>query len=95
VSVSVASVSANQPGARRICRRLNNVSGQKRTYKTLEPGPYWPDTGQAHTTCKALLVAVTFVAVAVAFRATRVSSSDVEESAGMTSHLRRDGVGIK
>ena len=32
-----------------------------RTYKALEPGPYWPDTGQAHTTCKALLVA--FVAV--------------------------------
>jgi len=29
-----------------------------RTYKIREPGPYWPDTGQAHTTCKPLLVAL-------------------------------------
>jgi hypothetical protein len=55
---------------------------EMRTYKTLEPGPYWPDTGQAHMTCKALLLA--FVG-AVAFRLTRVFSSEADESAGMTS----------
>jgi hypothetical protein len=27
------------------------------TYKTLVPGPYCPDTGQAHTTCSGLSVA--------------------------------------
>jgi uncharacterized membrane protein len=58
---------------------------KKRTYKNLEPGPYCPDTGKAHTTCKALLVAFVAVAVALAFRATRVFSSSEVESAGMTS----------
>lgn len=32
-------------------------SAKWRTYKTLEPGPYWPDTGHAHMTCRALLAA--------------------------------------
>ncbi len=39
-------------------------------YKYLEPVPYWPDNGQAHTTCKALSVA--FAAGVTAFRPTRV-----------------------
>jgi hypothetical protein len=55
----------------------------KSTYKTLEPVPYWPDTGQAHTTCKALLAA--FAAGVTAFRPTRVFSDEVEERTGMTS----------
>ena len=32
------------------------------THKTREPGPYWPDRGQAHMTCRALSEA--FVAAA-------------------------------
>ena len=61
------------------------------TYKALEPGPYWPDTGQAHMTCKALLV--TFMAredwekLVAASRLTRVFSSGVKERTGMTSRL--------
>lgn len=26
------------------------------TYKTLEPGPYWPEMGQAQTTCRGSVV---------------------------------------
>jgi hypothetical protein len=52
-------------------------------YKTLEPVPYWPDTGQAHTTCKALLVS--FAAVVTASRPTSAFSSEGEERTGMTS----------
>jgi hypothetical protein len=57
-----------------------------RAYSTLEPGPYWPDTGQAHTTCKAWLVASV---IAVSFRPTRVCSNGGKESAGMTSRPSR------
>jgi hypothetical protein len=69
----------------------------KWTHKTLEPGPYWPDTGQAHTTCKALLVALLVVFAAArenreklvtSFRLTRVFSIDVEDSAGMAPFVR-------
>lgn len=64
-------------------------NGQWGTYRYREPGPYWPDTGKAQITCRAVLVA--FVAVRVA----KVFKRVVEESAGMTSHsssgtLRRE-----
>lgn len=55
---------------------------RRRTYKTLEPGPYWPETGQAHTTCKAVLAFV-----AVMFRVMRVFGCETKESAGMTSRV--------
>jgi hypothetical protein len=55
----------------------------------LTPGPYWPETGQAHITCKAelLLALEAFVAMAVAFRLMREAAfiSEIEECAGMTS----------
>lgn len=59
-------------------------------YKTLDPGPYCPDMGQAHITCKAFSVPDVLKGKAdvaesrVMFLVTRVSSK-VEESAGMTS----------
>lgn len=60
------------------------LEGVEAAYKSLEPIPYWPDTGQAHMTCKGLLVA--FAAGVTLFRSTRVFRSEVEESAGgMTS----------
>lgn len=55
------------------------------TDKTLEPGPYCPDTGQAHITCKALL-AVAFVA----FWLLRVCN-EAEERTGMASHHAPQG----
>jgi hypothetical protein len=62
------------------------------TYKTLEPGPYWPDTGHAHTTCNPLLVAFEVAASLM----TRVFSNEGEGSTGMTSGLpREDGFRIK
>lgn len=64
---------------------------KRRTYKTREPGPYWPDTGQAHTTCKALLVAF----ATVAFRSTRIFSSEVEESGGMTCRPCREEMALR
>lgn len=51
------------------------------SYNALEPGPYWPETGHAHTTCNA--AAVEFGSVAL--RETRVFRSNSEEMGGMTS----------
>jgi len=36
---------------------LHSIRIKVSTYKTLEIGPYWPESGHAHITCKALLVA--------------------------------------
>jgi hypothetical protein len=63
--------------------RLRSQEGE--AYKSREPGPYCPDTGQAHTTCKASPVAL----VAGGFRAIRVFSSEAKGSAGMTSRGRQ------
>ncbi len=57
------------------------LRGVESAYKTLEPVPYWPDNGQAHTTCKALPAAS--AAGVTAFRPTRVFSSEVEDRTGM------------
>jgi hypothetical protein len=75
-------------------------SGGGGAYKTREPGPYWPERGKAHTTCKAGLVAF----VAVAFRLTRVLSSAVGGSTGIINciqeyrdrrHVRESGSCIR
>jgi hypothetical protein len=78
--------------------KIHGVVGYRRenvqwgTYRYREPGPYWPDTGKAQMTCRAVLVAF------VALRVAKVFKRDVEESAGMTSHsssgsLRREWLG--
>ena len=54
-------------------------------YSSLEPGPYWPETGQAHTTCspELLFVAAGSPASVEIFLATRVAYDKAEENAGI------------
>lgn len=64
-----------------------------RTYKTLEPGPYWPDNGQAQTTCRASWVFLVSTAAYDEERASTLPRScrvlRVEaENAGMARHQR-------
>ena len=64
--------------------------GGSSQYKTLEPGPYWPLTGKAHTTCKAWSASVVaLTAVAIALRLSRVAPSAVEGSAGIVESFCR------
>jgi hypothetical protein len=64
--------------------------GGSSQYKTLEPGPYWPLTGKAHTTCKAWSPSVVaLTAVAIALRLSRVAPSAVEGSAGIVESLQK------
>lgn len=49
------------------------ISKVERTYNILDAIPYWPETGQAQTTCRASLVATL---AAVIFRVVRVYSSE-------------------
>ena len=58
-----------------------------RTYNILDAIPYWPETGQAQMTCKALL-GVTFAAVT--FRITRVFSSETGYMAGIICRASSD-----
>lgn len=92
VSGSRGELTVARSGGKNSWYRRQN--GQRGTYRYREPGPYWPDTGKAQITCRAVLVA--FVAVRVA----KVFKRDVEESAGMTSHsssgtLRREWLSSK
>jgi hypothetical protein len=50
-------------------------------YKSREPSPYWPDSGNSHMTCKTGVVAL--VAASVVLRLTRVPSTVVEGSTGI------------
>jgi len=56
-------------------------------YKSREPGPYWPDSGNSHMTCKTLVVAL--VAAPVALRLTRVPSTAVNGSAGIVNSIEQ------
>lgn len=58
-----------------------------KAHRILEPGPYWPDTGQAHTTWITFSVALAARDVAAlrdSFRPAILFSNKVEASAGMT-----------
>lgn len=64
--------------------------GGATTYKTLEPGPYWPDNGQAQTTCRASLAVLVFTESddeekSTLPRSCRVFRAEAEKSAGMAS----------
>lgn len=65
--------------------------GNGELYRILDPGPYCPETGQAHITCRAVVLAApgmeALVAMAVAFRLMRVAVfiSEAGEKAGMAS----------
>lgn len=65
---------------------------EKTTYKTREPGPYWPDRGQAQTTCSALaeelLAAAAEEKSTTLPRSCRPLSIEAGESAGMASNAR-------
>lgn len=50
-------------------------------YRYREPGPYWPDKGNSQMTCSTWVVLL--VAVCVAFRFKRVSSTAVKGSLGI------------
>ena len=58
-----------------------------RAYRTREPSPYWPLKGKAHTTCKA--VAVALAAGVGMSRAESVASSavEIEGSAGIVQAI--------
>jgi len=63
--------------------RLNSTGW--RTYNTRVPGPYWPDTVQTHTTCRALLVL--FEALATTSRRINEYGGEAGEKAGMPSSI--------
>ncbi len=60
-----------------------------RAYRTREPSPYWPLTGKAHTTCKAVAVGVALAAGVGPSRPESVASSavEIEGSAGMVKQM--------
>jgi hypothetical protein len=73
---------------------LSGWSGEL-AYRTREPGPYWPLTGKAHTTCKAVAVAFA-VAIAVALaagvgpsrpRSVASNAVEIEGSAGIVKQV--------
>lgn len=49
------------------------------TYRNLVPGPYWPDSGHAHTTFRAWLV----ILVVVALRSSKMLTGTLEGRTGM------------
>jgi len=55
------------------------------TYNALVPGPYWPDTVQTHTTCRALVVV--FEALATTSRRINEYGGEAGEKAGMPSSI--------
>ncbi|KAG5302466.1 hypothetical protein I7I50_03208 [Histoplasma capsulatum G186AR] len=63
------------------------VWGTFRTYRTLVPGPYWPETGHAHITCKAFFVVPFTLALWTAASAWRAFGSKADPSAGMAHGL--------
>jgi hypothetical protein len=60
-----------------------------RAYRTREPSPYWPLKGKAHTTCKAVAVAVALAAGVGPSRPRSVATSavEIEGSAGIVEQL--------
>ena len=71
------------------------IWGSGELYKILDPGPYCPETGHAHITCRAVVLAAlgteALVAMAVAFRLMMVAVfiSEAGEKAGMASGVDR------
>ncbi len=61
---------------------LHTTSGMT-TYRILEPGPYWPDTGQAHMTCITSSVLLAFAESLVVFLIDKILDNKVGSSAGM------------
>lgn len=60
---------------------MGSKSDKEYAYKYREPGPYWPDKGNSQMTCKTWVVLL--VAVCVALRFKRVSSTAVGGSLGI------------
>jgi hypothetical protein len=60
-----------------------------RAYRTREPSPYWPLRGKAHTTCKAVAVAVALAAGVGPSRPRSVATSavEIEGSAGIVQAI--------
>jgi hypothetical protein len=60
---------------------------EEHAYKTRQPTPYWPESGNSQMTCKTWLVVL--VAVCGLLRLDRVSSTTADGSLGIVESVKR------
>jgi hypothetical protein len=74
------------------CHTWEGQSVGRRAYRILDPGPYWPETGHAHTTVRPLTsveLAARDVVSRRAIVAAAVKGAPVATASGMRARLSR------